>query len=85
MVEGVLVVVGGLPGAVRRAGRYRPGLRTGHDRLGALAGMVCDAAGASGSDALTAVGLVLLDQSIGILLASVAMLVSPESPNGLSG
>ena len=48
VVEGVLVIVGGIPGTLGAPADRRSGVRTGHDRLGALAGMVCHAAGVRG-------------------------------------
>jgi hypothetical protein len=76
VIEGVLVVVGGLPGTFGAP---------------AVIDQACELVTigwalwlewyatrvAFGVGALTAVGLVLLDQSIGIILASVATLVSP--------
>jgi hypothetical protein len=76
VVEGVLVIVGGIPGT-----------------LGApvIVDQACELVTigwalwlewyatrlAFGVGQLTAVGLVMLDQSIGIMLASIAMLISP--------
>jgi hypothetical protein len=76
VIEGVLVIIGGIPGTLG---------------VPAIIDQACEliAIGwalwlewyatrlAFGVGSLTAIGLVLLDQSIGILLASIAMLVSP--------
>jgi hypothetical protein len=76
VVEGVLVIVGGVPGTLG---------------VPAIIDQACELVTigwalwlewyatrlAFGVGSLTAVGLVLLDQSIGIMLASVAALVSP--------
>jgi hypothetical protein len=76
VIEGVLVVVGAIPGSLGAP---------------AIIDQACELTTigwalwlewyairlALGVGALTAVGLVLLDQSIGIMLASVAMLISP--------
>jgi hypothetical protein len=76
VIEGVLVIIGAVPGSLGAP---------------AIIDQVCELTTigwalwlewyairlALGVSALTAVGLVLLDQSIGIMLASVAMLISP--------
>ncbi len=76
VIEGVLVIVGGVPGTLGAP---------------AIVDQACELITigwalwlewyatrlAFGVGALTAVGLVLLDQSIGITLASIAMLISP--------
>jgi hypothetical protein len=76
VVEGLLVIVGGIPGTIGAP---------------AMVDQACELVTigwalwlewyatrlAFGVGHLTAVGLVLLDQSIGIMLASIAMLISP--------
>lgn len=76
VVEGVLVIIGGIPGTFGAP---------------AIVDQVCELITigwalwlewyatrlAFGVGSVTAVGLVLLDQSIGIMLASLAMLISP--------
>jgi hypothetical protein len=76
VIEGVLVIVGGIPGTlgVPAIVDEACGLITVGWALWLEWYATRLAFGVSG---LTAVGLVLLDQSIGILLASLAMLISP--------
>jgi hypothetical protein len=76
VIEGVLVIVGGIPGTLGAPAIVDEacGLITVGWALWLEWYATRLAFGVSG---LTAVGLVLLDQSIGILLASLAMLISP--------
>jgi hypothetical protein len=76
VVEGVLVIVGGLPGTFGAPAILDQGIEL--ITIGWALWLEWYATRlAFEVGSLTAIGLVLLDQSIGIMLASLAMLISP--------
>lgn len=76
VIEGVLVVIGGIPGVLGAPAVIDQACQL--IMIGWALWLEWYATRvALGVGALTAVGLVVLDQSIGIMLASLAMLISP--------
>lgn len=76
VIEGVLIIVGGIPGSLGAPPMIDQSCEL--ITIGWALWLEWYATRlAFGVGALTAVGLVLLDQSIGVVLASLAMLISP--------